>query len=258
MTAIHLATPREFRNRVYSRCGHWTSTFTTDPAQVTCKSCLRLHKLDSKATPMKTTISSILLVLSLFTGCGDTSTDMPTSGDSTSSSSSSSSSGEAPTSGEASPSTGGDSDSSSSGGMSSAPMDKAPPTAGTSESTTGDDSTSDSDSSSGDSSTGDASTGDSTGGVIAACWAEECNEDRPCANNLACLPHPITGLMNCAASDCAAPGPCDKSELACGSHVPLGECFKDVTGHSWCHPRQCKEDLTCEVGTCSPASGACH
>ncbi|MBA3546012.1 MAG: hypothetical protein H0T76_05995 [Nannocystis sp.] len=165
------------------------------------------------------TISTILLALTLSAACdGETSsTNIGSTSDATT--------GEALTVA----STGVDASTTSSGVTTTGPDEET--------STTGDASGSTSEGTSGaepTSTTGD-STGDSSTGEAGACFADECGEDMPCGDNLACRLHPVSGVMVCAASDCSE-GPCDGNTAACGAAQP-GWCYVNETNHGWCFPK---------------------
>ena len=245
-------------------CGFFSASVTSDPRQVTCRTCSRLVQplLASTPTPtpkpekptMRTAISTALFYLTatLAAACGTPVAGLTTSDDSTSTTAVDSSSdpdlltSSGPvTSGGEDASTSTSTSEPASTSVTSSPGagtldDAGIPPDDTSTSSTSD--TTGTSSSSGgdtiDTSTGEDSTTTSEGGAgePVVCYGDPCSAVG-CAGDMTCVPSPPTGLAVCV-TPCTPDEPCIIAAFVCDPDVgPHGVCKQDDTGMGWCFPK---------------------
>ncbi len=218
ITATHYAkdTTPGATGKTRAACGAWTTSITSNPAQVTCRRCKAINKTASKTMP-RTTLTSTLLSFFVLAACGDVDpSDYASTGDTTT--------------GEPATSIAHPDDTGVEDGFSS-----------TSSASTSEGSSSGSESSS----SGDVAT--DSGDAPSICYGAPCDDDDPCTPGLVCATNPMTGAPVCVVP--CTTGICD-SLAGCGEAMPMVECVATVGATSFCFPVTCETSNDCNSGSC--------
>lgn len=215
--------------KIRAACGAWTTSITSNPAQVTCRRCKAINKTASKTMP-RTTLTSTLLSFFVLAACGDVDPSDYNSD----------------TTGEPATSIAHPDDTGAEDGFSST----------SSASTSGDSSSgSESSSSTGDvatdnsatNATDNTETGDAPPGT---CYGAPCDAVS-CSPGMACVVNPKTGSPLCVLP--CTTGICN-DVAGCGVQMPEIECLPVAVviagANSFCFPITCEIDDDCTNGSC--------